>query len=250
MFIRFFLVFLLASCSSVDTKSVQGKTDAELLYNQAKLLASKKSYTVALEKIKTIRSKYPYSYFATPAELLGADILFKQGNYLEAATSYHVFRELHPRYQEMDYVLFMIAQSYFKQMPSTADRDISMTQRAIRSYGEMLARFPNSPNSKEAVKNLEICKKMVVDKEKNIADFYFKTKNYEAARYRYLHIANRFKEPDISNYSKVKIVETSYLLKDYPMCLNYIKMFATTLSKESTAVADGYVTKCSKALKK
>ncbi len=250
MFTKLLTLLLFISCSSIDESKIKGKTDAELLYNQAKALSDKKSYTVALEKIALIRSKYPYSYYATPAELLSADILFKQANYLEAATSYHVFKELHPRYKDMDYVLFKIAESYYKQMPPTSDRDISMTQRAIRSYGEFLARFPNSENKKVALEHLEECKKMVISKERNIADFYFKTKNYQAARYRYLHMANRFKESDISNYSKMKVVETSYLLKDYPMCLNYIKMFASTLNKDATKSADGYVSKCSEKMKK
>lgn len=238
------------SCSSLDSDGDDAKAGPEGLYKEAKRLFDKKSYQVAQEKIKKLREKYPYSYYANPAELLNADILFQQSNYLESATAYHVYRELHPKDKNLDYVIYKIAESYHKLMPSTPDRDISITKRAIRSYEELLAKFPKTNYKKSAQEHLKEAKQMVVDQEKGIADFYFKTKNYEAARYRFLEIANKFKEEEISNYSKLKVVESSYLMEDYPLCLGYIKMFATGFNEESAKKADTYITKCSEKLKK
>jgi len=249
MFIKSILVLLLLSCTSLDGDGDNSKAGPEALYKDAKRLFDKKSYQVAQEKIRKIREKFPYSYYANPAELLNADILFQQSNYLEAATAYHVFRELHPKDKNLDYVIFKIGESYHKMMPSTPDKDISITKRAIRSYEELLAKFPNAIYKKSALKHLKEARGMILNHEKGIADFYFKTKNYEAARYRFLDIANTFKEKEISNYSKLKVVESSYLMEDYPLCLGYIKMFAAGLNEEAAKKADDYVTKCSEKLK-
>ncbi len=249
MFIKSIIILLLLSCSSLDGDGGDSKAGPEGLYKEAKRLFDKKSYEVAQEKIKKLREKYPYSYYANPAELLNADILFQQSNFLMSATAYQVYRELHPKDQNLDYVIFKTAESYHKLMPSTPDRDISITKRAIRSYQELLAKFPNTNYKEAAQKHLTEAQQMVVDQEKGIADFYFKTRNYEAARYRFLDIANRFKEEKISNYSKLKVVESSYLMEDYPLCLGYLKMFAPGLNEESAKAADKYLTKCSKKLK-
>lgn len=102
-----------------------GSTKAEILFKEAKDLISKSRYIQATEKLNSIRSQYPYSYYATHAELLQADILFSQENYAEAASAYILFRDFHPKYNELGYVIFRISESFYRQLPTTFDRDLS-----------------------------------------------------------------------------------------------------------------------------
>ena len=116
------LVFVLASCSTVRPK---GKTEAEVLFLEAKFLIEDGRYLMATEKLNSIRSQFPYSYYATHAELLQADILFEQDNYVEAAAAYILFKDFHPRHKKMAYVVWRIAESFNNQRPPTYDRDLS-----------------------------------------------------------------------------------------------------------------------------
>lgn len=176
-----FSVFAL-SCS---TKRPQGSTEAEILYKEAKDLVSKSRYIQATEKLNAIRSQFPYSYYATNAELLQADILFSQENYAEAASAYILFRDFHPKYNELGYVIYRISESFYRQLPATFDRDLTAGTEAIKYYNELIQNYPNTEYVKEAQSRIDQIEDMLEKKEIYIADFYFKTKDYEAAKARY-----------------------------------------------------------------
>src|SRR5690606_9943092 len=164
------LMFLVA-CS---TPRPQGETEAEVIFKEAQALVDDGRYLLATEKLNTVRSKFPYSFYATHAELLLADVQFKQENYTEAAASYILFRDFHPKHEKSDYVLWKIAESFYNQLPDTYDRDLSAANESIKYYREMLRIYPNSQYSQNAQEKINRCEQLLRDKEQYIADFYFK----------------------------------------------------------------------------
>lgn len=234
---------MLVSCST--TPKVTGGSKAEVLYKQAEAYSKRKRYFLATEKLNDLRSKFPYSYYATPAELMTADILYKQKSYIEATASYLAFRDLHPKSKRMDYVLYMIGQSYFKQIPNGIDRDLTFAKQSRIYFNELLKRFPDSNYRKEVeLKNAQAAK-MLWQREQYVADFYFKTKNYEAAQFRYLDILKSFQgEKELINHAQARIVKSSFNLGNYRNCLNYLKQFATSFSESVAKSMTGYAQKC------
>lgn len=189
-FLVLFFSLLVISCA---TKRPQGSTEAEILFKEAKDLISKSRYIQATEKLNAIRSQYPYSYYATHAELLQADILFSQENYAEAASAYILFRDFHPKYTELGYVIFRISESFYRQLPSSFDRDLSSGLEAIKYFNELIQNYPETEYVKEAQSRIDQIEEMVEKKEIYIADFYFKTKDFEAAKTRYEDILKTLK---------------------------------------------------------
>jgi outer membrane protein assembly factor BamD len=155
------------------------------LFKEAKDLISKSRYIQATEKLNQLRSQYPYSFYATPAELLQADVLFAQENFPEAASAYILFRDFHPKYNELGYVIFRISESFYQQLPSTFDRDLSVGVEAIKYYNELLQNYSKTDYVKEAKTRITQIEEMLLKKEVYIADFYFRTKDFEAAKVRY-----------------------------------------------------------------
>ncbi len=178
---------------SCATKRPAGSTEAEILFKEATDLISKSRFIQATEKLNSIRSQYPYSYYATSAELLQADILFSQENYAEAASAYILFRDFHPKYTELGYVIFRISEAFYRQLPSTFDRDLSAGIEAIKYYNELIQNYPATEYVKEAQTRINQIEEMVEKKEIYIADFYFKTKDFEAAKARYEEILKTLK---------------------------------------------------------
>ena len=220
-----FLLFILliGSCSSPRP---QGTTEAEVLYREAKELADNKHYMLATEKINIIRSKYPYSYYSTHAQLLSADILYDQKNYSEAAAAYIVFKDFYPKYKRASYVLSRIADSFYNQLPSTHDRDLSSGFEAIKYYRELIRNYPASGHAREAQKKIERCLNMIQGQEKYIADFYFKTKVYDSARYRYLAILENFAlNKNIRDYAILRVIAASDALEDKKSCEKHYKKY-------------------------
>jgi outer membrane protein assembly factor BamD len=213
---------LLLSCA---TDRPTGKSEAEVLLKEAKELISDSRFLMATEKLNTLRSEHPYSYYATEAELLQADILFKQENFVEAAGAYILFKDFHPKNKKLEYVYFKIAESYFFQIPSSYDRDLSSAVEALKYFRELKARFPNSKYTKGGEEKVKKCQEMMEAKERYIADFYFKTEVYDAARHRYLDILKNFKTTSLRQHSILRVVETSLLIAKYSECVKYYNDF-------------------------
>lgn len=184
------LSILVVSCA---TKRPTGSTEAEILFKEAKELVEKSRFIQATEKLNALRSQYPYSFFATHAELMQADILFAQENYAESAAAYILFRDFHPKYAELGYVVYRISESFYRQLPETFDRDLSAGIEAIKYFEELLQTYPSTEYVKDAQKRIDQIQDMIEKKEIYIADFYFKTKDYFAAKARYEDILKNLK---------------------------------------------------------
>jgi outer membrane protein assembly factor BamD len=215
-------LFFLIGCS---TPRPEGQTEAEILFREAEELVSRKRYMLASEKLNQIRSQHPYSFYATHAELMQANILFDQGNYTESAAAYILFRDFHPRHEQTPFVVWRIAESFYNQLPKTYDRDLSAGAEALKYYREILRLFENSEYASQAVTKIETIEQMQSNRERYIADFYFRTKVYSSARERYLFIVETYREPRLRNHAILRVLESSYRMKERESCLNYSTIY-------------------------
>ena len=233
-------VFIISCASEKPT----GKTEAEVLYKEAQILVKDERFLMATEKLNNLKNQYPYSFFATPAELLQADILFQQENYIDSAVAYILFKDFHPKHEQAAFVMFRIAESYYNQLPDTHDRDLESAVEAIKYYKELIQKYPKSEYVTDAQKKINKAQSLLMDKEKYIADFYFKTEKFSAAKWRYLEILDNFSEGKLRSHSMQRIIISSYYMKEYKECLNFSKNFSTHLSKEDANIVDEYISYC------
>lgn len=239
------LVVLLASCSSDKPK---GKTEAEILYKEAEELMGAERYILATEKLNLIKTQHPYSFYATPAELLQADILFLQENYIESAAAYLLFRDFHPRHEKIPYVVFRIAESYYKQIPDTIDRDLEPALESLKYYDEVIQKYGDSSYRTEAEQRIVKAKGMLREKDQYIADFYFKTKEYSAARYWYLDILDNHQDEKTRNHAMVRTILATSKLKEWQPCLDYVEKFYSSVDKRDQKEIKSAKDECQKHL--
>ena len=230
--INLFIFSLLILNLGCSTERPQGKTEAEVLFQEAKELREDGRYLMALEKLNTIRSQFPYSYYSTHAELMSADVFYEQENYAEAAAAYIVFKDFHPKYKNIPYVLWKIAESFFKQLPSTFDRDLSAGYEAIKYYQQIIRDYPQSNFVADAKSKIQMCKDLVRNKEKYIADFYFKTEDYLSARFHYITITEKFMDKSVLGHAMVRILEASAELKEKDSCTHYYKHYQRVIPEK------------------
>ncbi len=213
---RIFIIALSILVVSCATKRPTGSTEAEILFKEAKELVEKSRYIQATEKLNALRSQYPYSFYATHAELMQADILFAQENYAESAAAYILFRDFHPKYSELGYVVYRISESFYRQLPETFDRDLSAGIEAIKYFEELLQTYPSTEYVKDAQKRIDQIQDMIEKKEIYIADFYFKTKDYFAAKARYEDILKTLKNESERPRIVARVEESSKLIPPTP----------------------------------
>lgn len=238
---------VLFSCSS---EKPRGKTAAEVLYKEALEFVKDDRFLLATERLNLLRSQHPYSFYATHAELLQADILFLQENYVEAAAAYLMFRDFHPKHKKLAYVIWKIGDSYFNQLPRTYDRDLSAAYEAKKFFKELINRYPQDQHAAEAREKIAKSNKMLQDKSLYIANFYYKTKVFDAARYRYLNILSEHKEKEIQEKVKLKIVSSSMKLKDYEQCIRYSDLYKKNLSEKFHSELDKMRINCTEKMRK
>jgi outer membrane protein assembly factor BamD len=185
-----FFVFpaLLWSCSSLDKKA----ETPEGAYAIAEEFEKDDRFDEALRRYQDVKNKFPYSSYATKAELAIADVHFKDEAYPEAQVAYQAFKELHPRHPQIDYVQFRIALSYYKQLPDSIDRDLTLATDAINNFDDLIRDFPQSSYVKEATEKRAECVQKLAEKEDYIGDFYFKREQYLAAYFRYDGLLSKF----------------------------------------------------------
>ncbi len=250
LIIKLCLIFIFLGCYySCSTKKPAGKTEAESLYLEAQQLISKKRYISATEKLNTIKTQHPYSFYAVPSELALADVAFMQDNFEEAAAAYIVFRDMHPKHEKLDYVISRIAESFDKQSPSTFDRDLSSSVEAAKYYEELLTKYVNSPYVANAKERSAVINKKLVDKEQYIADFYFKTKNYEAALWRYRYIQANVSNKDLLTHAKYREVLALQKLEQYKECLDVMKVHAPFFTEKQITELESVADNCAQKWK-
>ena len=189
--LRMFLLSLtlaFAACNSAD--KVHDKP--EHLYEEANEFEKAERYEEAIKRYTELKNRFPYSNFATKAKLSIADCYYKQESYPEAQISYQSFRELHPRHPQIDEVVYKIGMSYFKQLPDSIDRDLTLAKDAISHFDELIANFRSSRYVKEARESREAAMKMMAEKENYIGNFYFVRKNCLSALPRYITLVDQF----------------------------------------------------------
>ena len=240
-----FLFVVLSNCSS-DKKD--GRTEAERLYKEAQELMEAKRFILATEKLNLIKTQHPYSFYATPAELMQADILYEQENYIESAAAFLLFRDFHPKHEKIPYVVYKIAESYYKQIPDTIDRDLEPAIEAIKYYTEVIQKYPDSSYRRDADKRIKSSSKMLREKDEYIADFYFKTKEYSAARYWYLDILENHKDEKSRTHAMLRTILASAALKEWQPCLDYVEKFYNSVDKEAQKEIKSTKDICSKEL--
>jgi len=175
------VVCLGAGCESGPEKrpKVSYRASAKENFLKGQQAFGDEDYLEAIEYFRFVKSKFPYSAYATQAELLVADAHFARERYLEAADAYTSFIKLHPKHARVPYATFRIGLCYFMRMPDTYwfmppayELDQKETLRAIQELEAYLQRFPQDDSAPEAREKLRQAKRRMAEEEAYVMDFY------------------------------------------------------------------------------
>lgn len=218
----FFIIIslLLSSCSSnetIDTNTAEGA------YQLATRYEKDERYEEAITYYSEVKNKHPYNKLATEAELRIADIEFKRENFVEAEAAFRLFKDLHPDHAQSAYVTFKLGQSIFKQLPATIDRDLSLANKALVYFEEILSSFPRSEFVKESNETKDKINKMLAEKNLYIARFYFKKENFLSALGRYEDLFKNQKNPEFEKEILLGLTLSAYRAKEMDKAKDYFK---------------------------
>lgn len=200
------LVFLTFTfgCSTVkgwfNKKQNEGKPP-EVLAEQGLKDLKKKNYDDAIDTFEKVRDRYPYSEQALLAQIKVADAYFYKKKYDEALQAYKEFEKLHPTNKAVAYCIYRQALCYYRQR-TTIDRDQTFTTKALEDFRRLKQKYPQSEFIPKAEKYMGQCRRDLGEHEYYIAEFYFKTKRYQAALERYQVVDQEY--PEFPQKAEVK----------------------------------------------
>lgn len=174
-------MLFVAGCASDDKKA----DTPEGAFALAQEYEKEDRFDEAIRRYQEVKNKFPYSKYATLAEMAIADTYFKQESYPEAQVAYQAFKDLHPKHPQTDYATYRLAMSFFKQLPTTVDRDLTLAGSSILYFDEVIKQYPNSTHVAESKEKKLEALKMLAGKEDYIANFYYIREKYDSALTRY-----------------------------------------------------------------
>lgn len=206
------------------------KDDPEAQFQLAEEAFNDEHYLLALDRYREIKNRFPYHSRATDSDLRIADTYFAQESYIEAASAYEIFKELHPANPKSDYVQYQIAMSFYNQVPSSSARDLGAAYRAIDAFEVLRQRYPRSEYSIKAGNLILECRHKLAEHEEYVADFYFRRNHYLSASYRYTALLSEFSKMGYDeealyrlgiSYKNIRMSENAKdafnrLLQEYP----------------------------------
>ncbi len=162
----------------------QEDKSANVLAQEGMAAFEKGKHRRAIESFEKLRDWYPFSKYASLAELKTADSYYHLGEYGEAVYAYEAFESLHPRNEAIPYVIYQIGRCYYEQMESI-DRDQTATRKALDTFRRLEKTFPRSSYAMKAESHIKECYERLAGHEFYVGMFYFKSKHYKTALNRF-----------------------------------------------------------------
>lgn len=207
------LVLGVAACSSTTDDADLATTDvpAEELYNQGLALRNEGRLSDAAEKFAELDKYYPYSEYARKSLINIAYVSYTRGKYPEAINAAKRFATLYPGNPDTAYALYIIGQSYFKQIPDVT-RDQQNTQRALAAFSELIQRFPESEYADDAQTKIRATEDQLAGKEMEVGRYYLKRNNHVAAINRFKTVVVEYQTTRHIEEALFRLVESYYAL--------------------------------------
>jgi len=179
---------------------------ADVLYAQGIAEVQKQNYDRAVTKFDQVEENYPYSTWATHAQLLAGYSQYKQQNYDDALSALNRFIALHPENPDVAYAYYLKALCYYEQIEDV-QRDQTTTYEAIQTLTDVTTRFPDSSYARDARIKLRLAENRLAGHDMSIGRYYEKQHLYAAAIGRYQDVVTSFQTTTYTPEALERLVE-------------------------------------------
>lgn len=183
-------LLLATACSHTKDKE-EDKRPVEVLYNEALTTLKKEKYRKAVEQFEDLERTYPYSKWATNAQLMTAYAHYEDEQYDDAIIALERFIKLHPGHQDVAYAYYLKSLCYYERI-STITRDQSFTEQSEKALKEVTVRFPDSDYARDAAIKLDLVQDHLAGKEVEVGRFYLTKGQYIAAINRFQKVLENY----------------------------------------------------------
>lgn len=161
------------------------------LYNEGLARLEKGDTEGAAQRFSDIEKQASFSPQARRGMVMTAFAHYEGGRYEEAITAARRFIAQHPQDKDAAYAQYIIAMSYYNQIPDIT-RDQERTERAVIAFSELIERYPRSEYVQDARDKLLVARDQLAGKEMTIGRYYLTQRNFPAAVNRFRNVVSRY----------------------------------------------------------
>ncbi len=111
--------------------------------------------------------------------------------YEDAVSASKRYLQLHPATPDAAYAQYLLAMSYFNQIPDVT-RDQESSERALVALQELVDRYPTSQYAADAKQRIQLARDQIAGKEMEVGRFYLQKRNYTGAINRFRTVVARY----------------------------------------------------------
>jgi outer membrane protein assembly factor BamD len=165
------------------------------LYEAGEASLAAEEYGSAIQSFTKLKDQFPFSPYTMPGELKLADAYFRRGDMPQAIAAYKEYEALHPRDENIPYVLYQIGVASTYSFDSI-DRPMSAVSDGLEHLNRLKQSFPETPYAKMADEYIAKSRRLLAEHELFIADFYWHSGRYVSAWRRYAFVAENYGDID------------------------------------------------------
>jgi outer membrane protein assembly factor BamD len=200
------ILFILVSCSNIESHKKQTiETDVDI-YKRALLLIEENDYKSALNEFENLLLNYPFSNLAVKSEITSAYSLYEDNQIQKAINKLNSFIEMNPTGELTIYANYLLGMCYYIQT-SQKGRDGSLSLKAINYFQIIESKYPNSKYAKDTKLKIFYLKNRLAENELAVGKFYLKKNASGSAIKRFNVILDKFQNTSV-------IPETLYRLSE------------------------------------
>lgn len=197
-------VLLLTACSTDEKAYVE--RPVEELYNGAMDKLEAGEFTEAAAEFDEVTRQHPYSNWSKKAQVMEAYAHYKGQKYDRVIAALEAFTALHPGHSDVPYALYLTGLSYYEQL-GPSSRDQQDTVDALRTFNELIRRFPNTAYAVDAKQKIVLLNDAMAGKVMDIGRYYLDKQGFQAALPRFQEVADRYQTTKHVEEAHYRMVE-------------------------------------------
>jgi outer membrane protein assembly factor BamD len=182
-------------CASVKYETMS----APEIYALGEGYFAKERWKDAQEAFEKLKEIHPFSTKVTPAELRIAEALYQRRNHAEATVALEEWLKRHPTNEEVPRAIYYLGKTNYDQK-LTIDRDQAFIREANRQFERLATQYRDSEYAATSAGDLSDTRKRLAQRERYVAKFYWKQREYYAALGRYMEVIREY--PDTEYYEE------------------------------------------------
>ena len=246
----FALIFLITACSKkIDNESLIKEKSLELqvleAYQEGKESLEKGDVLFAAKKFNEAEILFPQSIWASKSALMAAYSYYIQDYYGDAIAELERFIRVYPNHENLDYVYYLLAISYYEQIVDE-ERDLQSIINAKKTFGIVIEKFPNTEYALDAEFKIDLINDILAAKEMYVGRYYVDKKKWIPAINRFREVVDKYETTIYVEEALYRLVEVHYILglkneaKKYAKLLGYNYQSSTWYEKSYTIFNENY----------